>query len=214
MLQKDSLFRRSDNFFRSPTPLPPAPPAGTPEPAKLPEAARHPAPVTDKSEERKEAKLIVGPDIKMKGVEVSDCDTLVVEGRIEATIDARVLQIAQNGVFSGTVAVDTAEIHGRLEGDLTVRKQLVIHSSGARSEGGPAALSNTRVTSKLESRTPIAVGAPPQQHPSGGTQGGEPCCRQWCWCRRPRTTRGRRSAARSASAASSSSTCRSTAASA
>jgi cytoskeletal protein CcmA (bactofilin family) len=66
----------------------------------------------------------------MKGVEVADCDTLVVEGRIEATIDARVLQIAPNGVFSGTVAVDTAEIHGRLEGDLTVRKQLVIHATG------------------------------------------------------------------------------------
>ena len=76
------------------------------------------------------SRLIVGPDIKMKGVEVSDCDTLVVEGRIEATIDARVLQIAPNGVFSGTVAVDTAEIHGRLEGDLTVRKQLVIHGTG------------------------------------------------------------------------------------
>jgi len=84
----------------------------------------------DKSEERKEAKLIVGPDIKMKGVEVTDCDTLVVEGRIEATLDSRVLQIAQNGVFSGTVAVDTAEIHGRLEGDLTVRKQLTIHATG------------------------------------------------------------------------------------
>ena len=130
MLQKDSLFRRSDNFFRSPAPLPPAPPAQTPEAAKLPEAARHPAPVADKGEERKEAKLIVGPDIKMKGVEVTDCDTLVVEGRIEATLDSRVLQIAQNGVFSGTVAVDTAEIHGRLEGDLTVRKQLVIHATG------------------------------------------------------------------------------------
>ena len=50
--------------------------------------------------------------------------------RSEATLDSRVLQIAQNGVFSGTVAVDTAEIHGRLEGDLTVRKQLIIHSSG------------------------------------------------------------------------------------
>ena len=130
MLQKDGLFRRSDNFFRSPTPLPPQPPAGGPETAKLPEAARHPAPVPEKAEERKEAKLIVGPDIKMKGVEVADCDTLVVEGRIEATIDARVLQIAPNGVFNGTVSVDTAEIHGRLEGDLTVRKQLVIHSSG------------------------------------------------------------------------------------
>jgi cytoskeletal protein CcmA (bactofilin family) len=128
MLQKDSLFRRSDNFFRSPTPLPPTPPAAPLETAKPAEAAR--PPVVDKSEERKEAKLIVGPDIKMKGVEVADCDTLVVEGRIEATIDARVLQIAPNGVFSGTVAVDTAEIHGRLEGDLTVRKQLVIHATG------------------------------------------------------------------------------------
>jgi cytoskeletal protein CcmA (bactofilin family) len=131
MLQKDGLFRRSDNLFRSPTPMPPATPSPAPqESAKLPEAARHPTPVLDKTEERKEAKLIVGPDIKMKGVEVSDCDTLVVEGRIEATIDARVLQIAPHGVFSGTVAVDTAEIHGRLEGDLTVRKQLVLHGTG------------------------------------------------------------------------------------
>jgi len=130
MLQKDSLFRRSDNLFRSPTPMPPAPSApATQDSAKLPEAARHPAPVADKPEERKEAKLIVGPDIKMKGVEVADCDTLVVEGRIEATIDARVLQIAPQGVFNGTVSVDTAEIHGRLEGDLTVRKQLVLHGT-------------------------------------------------------------------------------------
>lgn len=126
MLQKDSLFRRNESFFRSPTPLPPAPPAAAAEAAKPVE----PAKPVDKTEERKEAKLIVGPDIKMKGVEVTDCDTLVVEGRIEATLDSRVLQIAQNGVFSGTVAVDTAEIHGRLEGDLTVRKQLVIHATG------------------------------------------------------------------------------------
>ncbi|MEX0638141.1 MAG: polymer-forming cytoskeletal protein, partial [Burkholderiales bacterium] len=76
-------------------------------------AAQAPKPAIDKAEERKAAKLIVGPDVKMKGVEVTDCDTLVVEGRIEATLDSRVLQIAQNGVFSGTVAVDTAEIHGR-----------------------------------------------------------------------------------------------------
>jgi cytoskeletal protein CcmA (bactofilin family) len=131
MLQKDSLFRRNESFFRSPpAPLPPATPAATP--AAGPDAAKpvDPAKPVDKSEERKEAKLIVGPDIKMKGVEVTDCDTLVVEGRIEATLDSRVLQIAQNGVFSGTVAVDTAEIHGRLEGDLTVRKQLVIHATG------------------------------------------------------------------------------------
>lgn len=126
MLQKDSLFRRNESFFRSPTPpMPPATPA--PEAAKAPEA---PKPPVDKADERKEAKLIVGPDIKMKGVEVTDCDTLVVEGRIEATLDSRVLQIAPNGTFCGTVAVDTAEIHGKLEGELTVRKQLVIHATG------------------------------------------------------------------------------------
>ena len=61
---------------------------------------------------------------------MTDCDTLVVEGRIEATLDARVLQIASNGVFQGTVAVDVAEIHGTLEGELTVRKQLVLHATG------------------------------------------------------------------------------------
>jgi cytoskeletal protein CcmA (bactofilin family) len=127
MLQKDSLFRRNESFFRSPTPLPPTPAA----PAQTaPAHAETAKPVVDKSDERKEAKLIVGPDIKMKGVEIADCDTLVVEGRIEATLDSRVLQIAQHGIFAGTVAVDTAEIHGRLEGELTVRKQLVIHATG------------------------------------------------------------------------------------
>ena len=127
MLQKDSLFRRNDSFFRSTPPPPPAPAAGA---TTAPAVAEPAKPPLDKADERKEAKLIVGPDIKMKGVEVTDCDTLVVEGRIEATLDSRVLQIAQNGIFCGTVAVDTAEIHGRLEGELTVRKQLTIHATG------------------------------------------------------------------------------------
>jgi cytoskeletal protein CcmA (bactofilin family) len=126
MLQKDSLFRRNDSFFRSSPPPPPAP-AATTTPTH---ATAEPAKPVDKTDERKEAKLIVGPDIKMKGVEIADCDTLVVEGRIEATLDSRVLQIAQNGIFCGTVAVDTAEIHGRLEGELTVRKHLTIHATG------------------------------------------------------------------------------------
>lgn len=76
------------------------------------------------------SKLIVGPDIKMKGVEITNCDTLVVEGRLEASMDSRVVQIAQNGVFTGTVAMDVAEIFGRFDGELTARKQLVIHSTG------------------------------------------------------------------------------------
>jgi cytoskeletal protein CcmA (bactofilin family) len=76
------------------------------------------------------SKLIVGPDIKLKGAEITDCDTLVVEGRVEASMDSRVIQIAENGVFVGKVGIDVAEIRGRFEGELIARKQLVIHSTG------------------------------------------------------------------------------------
>lgn len=76
------------------------------------------------------AKLTVGPNIKLKGVEITDCDTLVVEGTVEASMDSRVVQIAENGVFNGTVSIDIAEIHGCFSGELTARDQLIIHSSG------------------------------------------------------------------------------------
>ncbi|HEY8355737.1 MAG TPA: polymer-forming cytoskeletal protein, partial [Methylophilaceae bacterium] len=76
------------------------------------------------------SRLIVGPDVKLKGAEIEDCDTLVVEGRVEATMDSRVIQITSNGSFSGKVGIDVAEIYGTFEGELTARNQLIIHSSG------------------------------------------------------------------------------------
>ena len=76
------------------------------------------------------SKLIVGPNIKLKGVEINDCDTLVVEGRVEATMDSRVIQIAQNGAFKGSAEIDLAEIHGEFDGSLTVRQKLVIYATG------------------------------------------------------------------------------------
>lgn len=76
------------------------------------------------------SKLIVGPNIKLKGVEINDCDTLVVEGRVEATMDSRVIQIAEKGAFKGSADIDLAEIHGEFDGDLTVRHKLVIYATG------------------------------------------------------------------------------------
>jgi cytoskeletal protein CcmA (bactofilin family) len=76
------------------------------------------------------SKLIVGPDIKLKGAEITDCDTLVVEGRVEASMDSRVIQIAEHGVFVGKAGIDIAEIRGRFEGELTARRQLVIRATG------------------------------------------------------------------------------------
>lgn len=77
-----------------------------------------------------DSRLIVGPEVKLRGAEILDCDTLVVEGRVDATMDSRVLRIAQGGAFEGKVGVDVAEIHGRFEGELTARERLVIHAGG------------------------------------------------------------------------------------
>ena len=76
------------------------------------------------------SKLTVGPNIKLKGVEITDCDTLVVEGTVEATMDSRVIQIAQQGAFRGSADIDIAEIHGEFNGTLNVREKLVIFSTG------------------------------------------------------------------------------------
>lgn len=94
----------------------------TPQPA----APVKPSPAGDSAV----CKLTVGPDIKLKGAEITDCDTLVVEGRVEASMDSRVIQIAEKGVFVGKVGIDVAEIHGRFEGELTAHSRLVIHSTG------------------------------------------------------------------------------------
>lgn len=76
------------------------------------------------------SKLTVGPNIKLKGVEITDCDTLVVEGSVEATMDSRVMHITEIGAFKGSADIDYAEIHGEFNGDLTVREKLVIYSTG------------------------------------------------------------------------------------
>jgi len=76
------------------------------------------------------SRLTVGPNIKLKGVEITDCDTLFVEGTVEATMDSRLMQIAQQGAFKGSAEIDIAEIHGMFDGDLTVRDKLTIFATG------------------------------------------------------------------------------------
>jgi len=77
-----------------------------------------------------ESRLIVGPNIKLKGVEIEDCDTLVVEGYVEASMDSRVIEIAETGVYKGTVEIDTAIIKGKFEGELTARERIIVHATG------------------------------------------------------------------------------------
>ena len=75
-------------------------------------------------------KLIVGQGISLSG-DIASCDRLVVEGRVQANLqNCQHMTIAEGGVFDGNAAIEDAEIRGRFEGDLVVRKRLVICASG------------------------------------------------------------------------------------
>jgi cytoskeletal protein CcmA (bactofilin family) len=76
------------------------------------------------------SKLFVGVNIKLKGVEISDCDVLIVEGQVEATVHSKGMKIAKPGTLSGTAVIDVAEIFGEFSGDLTARTRLVVHGTG------------------------------------------------------------------------------------
>jgi cytoskeletal protein CcmA (bactofilin family) len=82
------------------------------------------------STEGGESRLSIGPKIKLKGVEISDCDVLVIEGHVEATVFSKTMEIAEPGTLQGTALIDVAEIHGVFTGELTARTRLVVHGTG------------------------------------------------------------------------------------
>jgi len=101
-----------------------------PEPAPT-QAAAPQAPAPTASESTIQPKrLSVGNGVRLKGAAIEDCDALVVEGQVEATIDCRTLQIAAEGIYRGKATVNTAEIQGRFEGELQVRERLVLRAGG------------------------------------------------------------------------------------
>lgn len=107
-----------------------APPANADQPLS-PTARGAPAPrIPEATADRPPSTLSVGVDIKLKGVEISNCDALVVEGDVEATITSKALEIAQPGTLTGTATIDVAEIHGCFSGELTARTRLVVHGTG------------------------------------------------------------------------------------
>ncbi|MGH8663646.1 MAG: bactofilin family protein [Burkholderiales bacterium] len=135
---------RTDSMPVKPVLLdPPAPTSGlqaaTPAPVTTP-APTTTAPVTTpapasatettEAAPASSARLIVGPGIRLKGADITDCDTIIVEGEVDASMDSRVVEIAEQGVFRGKVEVDIAEIRGRFEGELIAHKRLVVHETG------------------------------------------------------------------------------------
>jgi cytoskeletal protein CcmA (bactofilin family) len=129
-----------------PRPTPVAPPstastASTPTPGPTPlmpkagegtarrsegHAPMMPTPRRDTEQRR----LIVGREISLTG-EITSCERLIVEGSVEANLtNCREVEIAESGMMKGTAAIEEAEIRGRFEGTLTVRKRLLIRATG------------------------------------------------------------------------------------
>lgn len=74
--------------------------------------------------------LTVGREIALNG-QITSCDKLVVEGRVEADLnDCREIEVAASGTFKGSAEVETAMIAGRVEGKLTSTKRLTVKAGG------------------------------------------------------------------------------------
>jgi cytoskeletal protein CcmA (bactofilin family) len=74
--------------------------------------------------------LIIGPEISFIG-EITACNRLVVDGMVEATLPrCQEVVVGERGFFKGEARTETAEVHGRIEGELVVRKLLRIHAAG------------------------------------------------------------------------------------
>jgi cytoskeletal protein CcmA (bactofilin family) len=75
-------------------------------------------------------KLIVGRGISLSG-EITSCDRLIIEGSVEANLQkCQHVEITETGVFNGNATIDDVEVSGRFDGDLVVRKRLLIRASG------------------------------------------------------------------------------------
>jgi cytoskeletal protein CcmA (bactofilin family) len=74
--------------------------------------------------------LTVGREISLRG-EITSCETLIVEGEVDAKInDARVLEISSGGVYTGSAHVEEAFISGTFDGELYAYKTLTVKSGG------------------------------------------------------------------------------------
>jgi cytoskeletal protein CcmA (bactofilin family) len=107
-----------------PVPVTPPPVAAAPPPPPVPSS-----PPTRRSEAGLR-QLTVGREISLSG-EIASCDTLIVEGSVEANLqNCRDVDIAETGLFKGSAEIDNADVRGTFEGSLVVRKRLLIRSGG------------------------------------------------------------------------------------
>jgi cytoskeletal protein CcmA (bactofilin family) len=74
--------------------------------------------------------LIIGREISFIG-QITACNRLVIEGIVEASLQGcQEVLIGETGFFKGQARTENAEVSGRMEGELIVRKRLLIRAAG------------------------------------------------------------------------------------
>jgi cytoskeletal protein CcmA (bactofilin family) len=117
------------NKLPPPVAIPPRPSAAGANGSGSPQQASEGSPGT-RGQEVDRRTLIIGQGIALTG-EVNSCDRLVVEGSIQATLQkCQHVIIAETGVFNGHASTENADVRGRFDGDLVVRKRLLIRAGG------------------------------------------------------------------------------------
>jgi cytoskeletal protein CcmA (bactofilin family) len=74
--------------------------------------------------------LVVGRETTLSG-EIKSCGTLIIEGIVDGNLtDCQEIEIRESGSLTGSALSEAAEIGGRFDGDLVVRKRLWIRAGG------------------------------------------------------------------------------------
>ena len=82
------------------------------------------------ADDKKGKKLLIGADICLSG-EISSCEKLVVEGKVEANImDCRELVVSEGGLLRGEAKIEIADIAGEFAGNITSTDLLILRSTG------------------------------------------------------------------------------------
>ncbi|MBT5109893.1 MAG: polymer-forming cytoskeletal protein [Rhodospirillaceae bacterium] len=94
-------------------------PRGTP---KIP-----PYQPTSKSDSQRSA--LIGPGVYFEGT-LDNCDEVIIDGTVKASIVAERMLVRENGDFSGTAKVGDAVILGVFDGTLSASTKLTVNATG------------------------------------------------------------------------------------
>lgn len=110
-----------------------------------------------------QGKASVGEGVHVIG-DIHDCRQVDVQGFMEGKIEADILIIHEKGRVKGVIKAERAEIHGEVDGEMTIADRLDIHATGlvagTVNYGELSVEAGGRITGQLDQRPEDSANAP------------------------------------------------------